>query len=140
MNSDTWAELTEDERDKFFIARKKLTNDGTIDQNEATSKDTPSKDTTTKTSSDEQIIANLRMELKKLEKINETKPISTIANITSDMTVNQAISGLSRINQTKVHVYHLTTCCTFVALLLSNISSKNQNRFFLENGFNSFVM
>ena len=102
MNSDTWAELTEDERDKFFIARKKLINDGTIVQNEASSKDAQSKDTTTKTSSNEQIIADLRMELKKLEKNSETKLKSTIANITSDMTVNQAISGLSRIHQTKV--------------------------------------
>ena len=99
MNSDTWAELTEDERDKFFIARKKLINDGTIVQNEASSKDAQSKDTTTKTNSNEQIIADLRMELKKLEKNSETKLKS---NVTSDMTVNQAISGLSRIHQTKV--------------------------------------
>ena len=80
MNSDMWAELTEDERDKFFVARKKLISDGTIDQDEAGCQVAPSKDTTTETSSDEQIIADLRNELKELEKNSETKLKSTIRN------------------------------------------------------------
>ena len=102
MNSDMWAELTEDEKDKFFVARKKLISDGTIDQDEAGCQVAPSKDTTTETSSDEQIIADLRKELKELEKNSETKFKSSIANAISDMTVDQAISGLNRINQVKV--------------------------------------
>ena len=96
MNSDIWAELTEDERDKFFVARKKLISDGTIDQDEAGCQVAPSKDTTTETSSDEQIIADLRKELKELEKNSETKSKSTITETTFDMTGDQAISGLNR--------------------------------------------
>ena len=86
----------------WLIARKKLIGDGTIDQDEAGSQVAPSRDTTTETSSDEQIIADLRKRLKELEKNSETKFKSSIANTISDMTVDQAISGLNRINQVKV--------------------------------------